>query len=145
MLTQQAAAGPRRAVGEGRSRLLRFALKLDAAASGLSAALLLAGVPLLEGPLGAPRAFLWPVGLFLGAYASAVWIVATRPRVSRPAARTVVAINLLWVIESVALVAAGWLPLTALGTVSVLAQAAAVALAADLQIVGLRRARPVGG
>ena len=43
--------------------------------------------------------------------------------------------------RSVALALAGWLPLTALGVAFVLAQAAAVALFATLQVAGLRRLR----
>jgi hypothetical protein len=53
----------------------------------------------------------------------------------------VVATNLVWVADSVALVATAWFPLTALGAAFVLAQAAAVFLFADLQFLGLRRAR----
>ncbi|MDQ3222974.1 MAG: hypothetical protein M3Q75_05805 [Gemmatimonadota bacterium] len=56
----------------------------------------------------------------------------------------VVAINLVWVLGSVALVVAGRFPLTVLGLAFVLAQAAAVALFAALQFLGLRRSRPRG-
>jgi len=48
-----------------------------------------------------------------------------------------------WPPASIAAVAAGWLVLTAAGTALVLAQAFAVALFAELQIFGLRRAQPV--
>jgi hypothetical protein len=48
--------------------------------------------------------------------------------------------NLLWVAASVAVAAAGWWTPTTLGTVVVLAQAAAVVLFAGLQLSGLRRA-----
>jgi hypothetical protein len=57
----------------------------------------------------------------------------------------VVAVNALWVLASVALVAAGWFPLTSMGVAFVLALAAAVFLFADLQLLGLRRSRPVAG
>jgi hypothetical protein len=57
----------------------------------------------------------------------------------------VVAVNALWVLASVALVAAGWFPLTSVGVAFVLALAAAVFLFADLQLLGLRRSRPVAG
>jgi hypothetical protein len=52
----------------------------------------------------------------------------------------IIALNILWVIDSVVLVAAGWFALTVLGTVFVLVQALAVAIFADLEFVGLRRA-----
>lgn len=145
MTTHQAPSDLRPAVGEDRTRLLRLALKLDAVATGALGVMSLAAGPVLEGLLGTPLAVLWPLGLFLVAYAASIWIASTRPSVSRPAAWTVVAINLLWVIGSVAVVAAGWFPLTGLGTAFVLVQAAAVALFADLQFLGLRRARPAGG
>ena len=51
-----------------------------------------------------------------------------------------VELNLLWVVGSVGLVAAGWLPLTVLGTVFVLAQAVGVLSFVALQMLGLRRA-----
>jgi hypothetical protein len=145
MLTQPVAIASRPTAGAGSDRLLRAALRLDAAACGLSAVLLLAGAPLLEEPLGAPRAFLWPVGVFLGAYAAAVGILSTRPHIPQPAARAVIGFNALWAFGSVALVAGGGLPLTALGAGMVLAQAAAVAGVAVLQFLGLRRARPACG
>ena len=129
-------------LGQGRDRLLRLALKLDAVASGTLGGLALVAGPLLDGLLGVPTALLQAVGLFLAAYAAALWIVASRPGVSRSAAWTVVALNLLWAAASVAVLANGWLPLTGLGTAFVLLQAGAVALFADLQIIGLRRARP---
>jgi hypothetical protein len=119
--------------------LLRTALKLDALASGAMGVLLTAGAGLLSGPLGAPVPVLVGVGLLLVAFAAAVWVVATRPRISRPAVWTVIVLNLVWVVESI--VFATGAALSGLGTVLVVAQAAAVVLFADLEFVGLRRAR----
>jgi hypothetical protein len=121
-------------------RLLRAALKVDAVASGGMGVLLLG----LGGPLGdllgAPTGLLRTVGLLLLGWAAVVWLVGARPRVSGPAVRAVIALNLLWVAGSVALVVAGWVSLTALGVGFVLAQAAVVALFAESQFLGLRRA-----
>jgi uncharacterized protein YjeT (DUF2065 family) len=55
----------------------------------------------------------------------------------------VIGLNALWVAASLALVAAGWLPLTTPGVAMTLAQAGAVAVLTELQVLGLRRARPV--
>jgi hypothetical protein len=129
--------------GEDRSRLLRLALKLDAVATGALGVLSLVSGPLLNDLLGTPVALLWPTGLFLIAYAAAIWVTAVRPTINRAAAWAAVVLNLLWVADSVVLVVAGWLPLTVLGTAFVVVQAVAVLLFADLQFVGLRRARPV--
>lgn len=133
--------GPARTGATDRSGLLRLALKLDAVATGALAVLGLAAAPLLESLLGTPASLLYPIGLFLLVYAAAVGIIGTRPQISRSAAWSVVALNSLWVVASVATVLAGWLPLTTLGTATVLLQAVAVLAFADLQYLGLRRAR----
>lgn len=122
-------------------QLLRQSLTLDAAASGALGVLLAAGGDLLDDLLGIPVAVLMGVGGFLIAYAAALWFIGSRHKLSRPAVRVVAAGNLLWVAASVVAVAAGWWSPTALGTALVLAQAAAVALFAELQLIGLRRAR----
>ncbi len=142
-MTAYAQSNLRASPGEDRHRRLRLALKLDAAVSGAFGVLILAAGSMIEDMLGAPLALLWSAGLFTVVYAVFVWTAASGAGVSRPAAWSVVAGNLLWVLGSVVVVAAGWFPLTALGTAFVLAQAAVVALLADLQFFGLRRARPV--
>ena len=48
-----------------------------------------------------------------------------------------IALNVLWVAAGIAAAAAGWLPLTALGTAVVAVQAVAVAALADLHVLGL--------
>ncbi|HEV3498542.1 MAG TPA: hypothetical protein VHA34_19560 [Actinomycetes bacterium] len=131
----------RSATGQDPGRLLRLLLRLDAAASGALGVLLATAGNLLDDPLGIPAAVLMGVGGFLVAYAAALWFIGSRPKVSRPAVRVVAAGNLLWVAASVIAAAAGWWAPTALGTGLVLAQAAAVALFAELQLTGLRRTR----
>ena len=121
-----------RPASTGRDRLLRLALQFDAVATGAAGSLLLVGGPWLDDLLGAPATLLQPVGLFLVAYAAALGVAGSRPTISRPAARAAVALNALWVVGSAILVAAGPLPLTGLGVAFTLAQAAAVALFADL-------------
>jgi hypothetical protein len=150
MTTHPTRAGLDWPVGEENGGLLRLALKLDAAASGALGALLVAAGSVLDDLLGLPLALLLPVGMFLLAYATFVWVVGTRPRISKTAAWAVVAVNLVWVADSVALVATAWFPLTTLGAAFVLAQAAAVFLFADLQFLSLlrracRAARPTAG
>jgi hypothetical protein len=130
--------------GEGRARLLRRSLLLDAVATGAAGALLLAAGPVLADRLGVPLALPRPVGLVLIAYAAAIWVVGSRPAISGPAARAAVVANALWAIGSVILVIAGPFALTGPGVAFVLAQAALVALFADLQFLALRQARAVG-
>ena len=138
MTTHQTRSGLGRFAGEGRDGLLRLALKLDAAATAAVGVLSLAAGPVLDGLLGTPLALLLPVRLFLLAYAASVWFVATRPRVNRTGAWAVIAVNLLYAVDCVVVVAAGWFPLTALGVAFVLFQAAAVALFAAAQFYALR-------
>lgn len=128
--------------GHDHTRLLRRSLQLDAAASGGLGVLLAAAAALLDELLGIPAVVLVPVGGFLVAYAACLWFIGSRSQVSRPAVRVVVVGNLLWVAASVLAVVAGWWSPTTVGTAFVCAQAAAVALFAELQLTGLRRARP---
>jgi hypothetical protein len=121
-------------------RLLRRSLQLDAAASGALGVLLAAGGALRDDLLGIPAAVLVPVGGFLLAYAAGLWLLGSRPRLSRPAVRVVVAGNLLWVAASIVAAIAGWWSPTATGTAFLLVQAAAVVVFAELQLSGLRRA-----
>jgi hypothetical protein len=122
-------------------RLLRLALRLDAAASGALGALTAAAAGALDRTLGIPTGWLVGLGAFLIAYAGGLLWLAARPHIPAALAWTVVVGNLIWVVDSAATVAAGWFPLTAVGTALVVAQAAAVVVFAELQYVGLRRAR----
>jgi hypothetical protein len=140
MTANQFESAPASAAHQGRDRLLRLSLNLDALASGALGVLLAAAGAVLDELLGIPAATLVPVGVFLVVYAAALWYIGSRPQVSRPAVWVVVVGNLGWVAASVVAAAAGWWSPTALGTVVLLAQAAAVALFAELQFTGLRRA-----
>ena len=141
MTTHQAQPGLRSPAGGDPSGLLRLSLKLDAVASGALGALLLAAGGVLDDLLGTPLALLMPVGLFLLAYAAFVWVVGMRRPISKAAAWAVIALNLVWVVDSVVVVLADWFPLTGLGITFVLTQATAVAVFADLQFLGLRHIR----
>jgi hypothetical protein len=110
---------------------IRTALRLDAVATGANGLAYLAAAGLLDGALGLPASFLRAVGAFLVVFAAAVWATSARP--SRVAVGAVVAINVLWAIDSLALAAFGWLSPTTAGTVWVVAQALTVAGFAALQ------------
>ncbi|WP_218030294.1 hypothetical protein [Pseudonocardia hydrocarbonoxydans] len=120
-------------------RLLRRALRLDAAASGALGVAALAAAPALAGLLGPPTPVLLGVGAFLALFAAGLLVLAARPAIPRPAAWTVVLGNAGWVAASVATAVLAAPVLTGLGVAVVLAQAAAVAVFADLQWLGLRR------
>lgn len=121
-------------------RLLRLALRVDATASGALGVVGVAAAPLLSELLGPPAPLLFGVGVFFVVFALALVVLAARPVIPRPAAWMVVVGNSAWVVASVVATVAGWNALTAPGVGVVLAQALAVAVFADLQWLGLRRA-----
>lgn len=120
--------------------LLRFALRLDAAVTAANAVAYLALFWLLDGAFGVPGAFLAGVGAFLLAFAAFVGRLAGQASPHRGAVIAVVAANVLWVLDSALLLAAGWFSPTTAGQVVVALQAAGVAGLAALQYAGLRRA-----
>src|SRR5215470_13034435 len=124
------------------SVFLRRALLVDAAASGLTGALMLAGANTLAPMLGLPTALLQGAGLVLVPYVAFVAVVAGRAHISTPAVWTVIACNAAWTLASIALLVDFVTP-TALGTVFVIGQALAVAALGGLQYVALRRPRMV--
>jgi hypothetical protein len=121
---------------------VRQALALDAAASGALGLLLLVGAGLLEGWLGVPAAWLRAAAAVLGPWGLIVGWLASRPAPARGAVWAVIGLNIVWAIESVLILMTGWITATGLGVAFVLAQAAAVAVFAELQFLALRRGRP---
>ena len=122
------------------SPLLRRALAADAAASFATALLLLAGAGALAPVLHLPEPLLRGAGLILLPFAGLVAWLAARPVLARPMVQAVIAVNVLWVLDSIVLLLSGWVQPSALGVGFVLAQAAAVGVLAELQIIGLKRA-----
>lgn len=120
-------------------RFLRRAILADAAISGATALLLIAAGGLLADLLALPPALLRGAGLFLIPYVAFVAFVGTRDTVARPAVWAIVAANAAWAAASVLLLFSGWIAPNALGIAFILAQAAAVALLGELQVMGLRR------
>ncbi|GAA4738437.1 hypothetical protein [Actinomycetospora chibensis] len=112
---------------------LRAVLRLDAVASGALGLAAAAGAGVLDTLLGLPAGLLLGVGVFLVVYAAGLVALAGRTVIPRPATWVVVLGNSAWVLASLGLVVGAWDRLTMLGVVIVLAQAAAVAVFADLQ------------
>ena len=122
------------------STFLRIALLGDAVASGATGLLMALGAGLLVGVLGLPESLLRWAGLILLPYAAVVAFFGTRERLSRGAVWTVIALNAVWVVDSIVLLLGGWVNPTGLGTAFVVFQAVVVAGFADAQYLGLRRA-----
>lgn len=117
--------------------VLRLALLGDALASGATGLLACLGAGLLAEPLGLPTTLLRGAGLALLPYAAFVWWLGTRPEPARGAVLAVVAVNVLWAVDSLALLASGWVAPTALGVAFVALQACVVAGFAAAQAYGL--------
>lgn len=121
-----------------RTGFLRTVLKLDALVSGLNGVAYLVAAGPLATLLGASSALLVGLGVFLVLWAAALVIIATRPRISRPAVWVVAVANALWVLDSVVLVVAGGLSTVGVGWA--LLQAIVVAGFVVATVLGLRRA-----
>jgi hypothetical protein len=118
---------------------LRRVLFVDAASCAVMGALLLFAAQLLADALALPAVLLREAGVVLLPFAAFVAWIATRTTMSRAAVWTVIALNALWVIESVALLMTGRVAPNFMGYAFVLMQAAIVAVLAELEYMGLRR------
>src|SRR5688572_28406616 len=102
------------------STFLRRVLLLDAGVSAAAGLLMALGGQIL-GPLtGLSPALLLPAGLILLPHAAYVNWVATRPSLRAPLVWTVIAANVLWVVDSVAICLLGWVQPTLFGYVFVI-------------------------
>lgn len=119
---------------------LLVALRLDAVVSAANGAAYLAAAGPLADLLGYDAGLLRVLGAGFLAYAALVWLVASARRISRPAAATIVALNVAWALGSVAAVLADLGTPATVGAVWAIAQALVVAGFAELQLIGLRRA-----
>jgi Kef-type K+ transport system membrane component KefB len=124
-----------------RSQLLRSVLQTNSVVSAAAGITLLVGAPLLSPWLGLSTELLRFFGAVFLPFAAGVWYTAARTPLNR---RTVVAIIIAdtsWVVLSIAALLAGWLPLTDAGWWLIIAQAVITGLFADLQAIGMWRAR----
>lgn len=120
---------------------LRNALGLDAIVTGANGFAYLAAGSVLDDVLGVPAGVLRAIGVFLLAYAVAVWAIRTPRSISRTLTFGVVAANAGWAIASILTAVIGWHSPTLAGTIWIVAQAVVVAGFAELQLTGLRRTR----
>ena len=123
-------------------RFLPRVLLIDAAASAVTAVLLVAAADHLAPLLQLPAALLRGAGVALLPFVAVVYGLSRQAAPSRAAVAGVVAINFAWVAASVWVAFGGaWQPSLA-GIGFVLAQALAVLVFADLGWFGLRARRP---
>ncbi|GLS32951.1 hypothetical protein SAMN04488498_108155 [Mesorhizobium albiziae] len=119
---------------------LRNAINADALVSGVAGLLMMGGANILSPFLELPAPLLFWAGLALVPFVAMLVVIARRQTVSRLVMIDIIAINALWVIGSFALLVSGAVSPNLLGILFVAAQAITVALFAELQFVGMRRA-----
>jgi hypothetical protein len=120
-------------------KFLRAVLLVDAVTCVATGLLMVVGAGLLADFTALPEALLRYAGLSLFPVAAFIALVATRDRLVLPAVWIVIAGNVLWVAGSVLLLLSGAITPNVLGYVFVGAQAAAVAVLAELEYFGLRQ------
>lgn len=121
------------------SLFLRRALQIDVIFSGAAALLLVFGAGFLASVLNLPEAFLRNTGLILVVFALGVGYLASREMMSKAAVWAVIAINAVWTIDSIVLLASGWVSPNLLGQAFIVMQAIAVGVFAELEFIGLRK------
>ena len=123
-----------------RDRLLRLAMRADAAISALVG---LAGIPVagwLADLSGTTKAFEYGMAAFLIAYGVAVFGLATLPSVRRAGMGVIIA-NVAYTVAAIVLVLADVFPLTSTGVVLNLAAGVGTLVIAEVQYQGWRRAK----
>lgn len=123
------------------SPLLRRALLADGLVSLATGSLLVLATGWFAELLALPRELLlasgWallPLGVFL------VWLGSCE-QVNRLLVWAVLAVNALWVVDSLLLLLAGWVEPNLLGHAFIIAQTLLVVLFIELQLVGLKRSQ----
>jgi hypothetical protein len=114
--------------------LLQLALLTDAVVTGVNGLAYVALAGPLQDVLGLPAGLMRAAGAFLLVFTAAVAFLGTRPRPAHGAVLAVVALNVAWVVGSLAVDAA-----TVLGEVWLVTQAVVVAAFAAVQVYALRR------
>ncbi|MBV5270328.1 MAG: hypothetical protein JZU55_11050 [Afipia sp.] len=121
------------------SLFLRRALQADAIFSGVAALMFVFGASLFASLTNLPEVFLRNTGFVLVIYAALVGYLGTRPTMAKAAVWAVIAVNAIWALDSIALLASGWMSPNLFGQALIVMQAVAVGVFAELQFIGLRR------
>jgi hypothetical protein len=119
---------------------LKKVLAADAAISGAAAVAMMAGSAFLPPLLGLPAELLLWAGLALIPFVAGLALTIRQNQVATGVIAAIIAINIAWVLASLVVAFGPAFATTLFGKVFVAAQAATVALFAELQIIGLRRA-----
>ena len=127
------------------SSLLRRVLVVDAVSSGAMGLAMVAFAELFADLLQLPLELISEAGIVLLPFAAFVGFVASRREPARIAVWAIIALNVVWVVDSIVLLFTGWVAPNALGYAFVIAQAAAVLVFADFEFMGLKRSTAIEG
>jgi hypothetical protein len=120
---------------------LRRVLAFDAISCVGMGALMIAGAAIAEPLLGVPATLLEASGAALLPFAAFVGWLGSREAPPAAGVWAVIAINAIWVIDSLLLAAGTWVQPTTLGIMLIVGQALVVATLAELEYVGWKRLR----
>ena len=120
-------------------KFLRTVLLIDAATCVATGLLMTFGADIVAGLTAVPAPLLLYAGLSLFPVAIFIGLVGTRETLAPPAVWVVIVGNALWVAGSLLLLFGGMIAPNVLGYVFIGAQAAAVAVLAELEYFGLRQ------
>jgi hypothetical protein len=125
-----------------RPNLLRYALRADALFSAATGIISLAAAQPLATLIGIePPLVFYGLGIVLLLYAAFLFLKTRHEQIDRRFAIVIIALNAIWVLDSVVVLVTGWLPLTSAGMWIIAILALVVATLAELQFFGLRRTR----
>lgn len=139
MTVPATAAGRGSAVKNSSNPFLRFALKLDAVVTSLNGLGYLVAATLLDDVFDLSAGLLRGVGIFLLVFGILVWVAGSQSAISRRAVGVIIAVNLIWTLDSLVIAATGFGDPSTVARVWIAMQGVIVGLFAVLQIAGLRR------
>src|SRR5688572_16144172 len=122
------------------SSFLRRVLAVDAISSGAMGLGMLSFGSFIAQLLNLPVDLIRDAGLVLLPFAAFVGYVASREQPPRAGAWIIIAMNGVWVVDSILLLFTGWVEPNALGYAFVIAQAVVVGVFAELEYIGLKKA-----
>ena len=122
------------------SSFLRRVLALDAVSSGVMGLAMLSFASFISQLLNLPVELVRDAGLVLLPFAAFVGYIAAREQPPRAGVWIIIALNVVWVVDSLALLFMGWAAPNALGYAFVITQALAVGVFAELEYIGLKKA-----
>lgn len=126
------------------SNFLRLTLLADAATCLACGLMLAFGGVFLQELLGLPSSLTFYAGLSLFPFAALLLYAATRRSISKTVVWVIIALNILWTIDSFLLLISGYVSPTGLGYTFVSLQALGVLMFAVLEFAAMKKAKIIG-